>query len=210
MSPDWLTYSRFLSELDVCRFACERYARNYYAWAYRSWLFDRKRDISIDFYHEDIYYLMGWIQQHISDYSAFHHLQNQILALFLLIRSGANANDPLSILDRLEQVLQQQFDSCNQLLRTFQAKESIHLHRRFLLQQLIQLRAMQSISTELALEELATKEVEFIEQQWKRCVQSDRPRTHALIKQHVRWLSRTFNVPIDCTELKTKFDCWND
>jgi hypothetical protein len=197
-SIDWLTDERFVFEIDLCQYAADRYDRNYYAWKFRSWLFDRKTDVSIDLYHEDIFTLVGWIQRHVSDYSACHHLQSQTLSLFRLIRKDGVSKDETA---RILEVLQEQFDAIDRLLQMYHNKECFYLHRRFLLQQLSVALEERGETKKSVRVQLSKRESEFVEQQVKQCESSERPQLTAIVAKHVRWLHKMLLVSIDADRL---------
>lgn len=71
-------------ELAVARQACERYPRNYHAWTHWRYAMDTVFSaLSVpdsncqdyaDIIAEESKYIHHWVEQHISDYSAVHHL----------------------------------------------------------------------------------------------------------------------------------------
>jgi protein prenyltransferase alpha subunit repeat containing protein 1 len=64
-------------ECELTRQACELYPRNYHAWTYWHWVMNVARSLAYDQLMEDeVAAVRNWIDRHVSDYSAVHHLCN--------------------------------------------------------------------------------------------------------------------------------------
>lgn len=116
------------AEIQLCLEAADRYPRNYYAWTYRSWLLEqlppeRRAETHL---RRELQRLHSWMELHVSDYSAYHHLQRLLQRLFACL-----ADQP----DRVELLLEEELAFVQQLHSLYPAQESLFLHRRFLLKQ---------------------------------------------------------------------------
>ncbi|ORX59711.1 protein prenylyltransferase [Hesseltinella vesiculosa] len=76
--PQWLDMSK---ERRLCSQSATLHPRNYYAWSHRRWLLERILDnrLAVD---DEYHTTTTWIEHHVSDHSAVHHL-GQLLPAWL-------------------------------------------------------------------------------------------------------------------------------
>lgn len=112
---------------------------------------------------DELQTVCNWIQNHVSEYSAFHYRQILLLKL-------------KPVCDSFTECLVSELAMMNQLLITFPDRESLFLHRRFIV--------MSSAGT---MTEKVTSEKKFIETQKQLARGND---WHLfLIERHEKWLA---------------------
>lgn len=124
-------------ELVVTLNAASRYARNYYAWSHRAWIFtfyltntNNSQYINKKII-EDLQITESWIESHVSDYSCFQHRQFLFGTLFgygMIPSISAIISEQSKI-----EILLNEFKFLNSLFRLYPEQESLFLHRRALL-----------------------------------------------------------------------------
>ena len=156
-------------ELRVCLEAASRYQRNYYAWSHRMWVVaNLTPDATANAIDSELQVLSSWIPAHVSEFGAFHYRQ------VLLLRMQ-------SLGHLMSQPLQQELHLLETLLGTFRDRESLFLHRRFVLFMLAQ---------EDGGRDWATGERLFIQRQ--RSLAGYNGWHHLLIDRHGQWLQLFF------------------
>lgn len=198
-SFDWWTDTRFESELELCLQTADRYAHNYYAWAYRNWLIEHKKPQSDAFFLLDIERLKRWIEVHISDCSAFTHLQSQILKVFALFDQSQSA--PFS---KYMNLLLRQMENCELWLRLYPYQESVYLHRRFIIKQIFRQssRFQPHVNHLLSIK---SQERVFVQEEIENAeYRQNLEQCRFVIKRHLTWLKNEFSF--DFSEFKQVFE----
>ena len=180
-----LTQQLIRTELQLCLDAAHRYPRNYSAWTYRNWLL-QKSVRSIEQRLEDVHQMTFWIDSHVSDYSAYHHLQIQLQEVFSLL----STTQPT----RVQKLLANEFDRLEQLVKLYPSQEAIFLHRRFLLKEKFQ-QAHKIGKKKQTVCEIEEQEQKFIQE----CLQAAQQRSNnrwfqILLERHKNWLANVLKV----------------
>ena len=154
------------NELRVCLNAASSYRRNYYAWSHRIWIMENLVTMSVSLIHQELKTIRDWIHCHVSEFSAFHYRQILLLKLKLLSSSFYES-------------LVKELAMLDELFETFMDRESLFLHRRFLV-----------ILSSEAGTDTATNEKKFIDCQKALAGTND---WHLfLIQRHEKWLQFFF------------------
>ena len=140
-SPESITYRQFVikkcfldhlhsdalmklleDELVTALEIASSYRCNYYAWTYRSWLFEQIVSLTSQneaFFNKELSQMHTWIEQNISDYSGYHYLHQ--IRLKQLTQNSQLIN----------QVINDEMQFCQSLLTLYPTQEALNLHRKF-------------------------------------------------------------------------------
>ena len=195
-NPEVFSYRQFLlqrlpnislrnvqHELDLTLESSSKYFRNYYSWSHRTWLMinlrpgvESKRSLGLNsgislesfdrLLFDDIETARNFIRNHVSDFSGYQYIQTLIQYLHSCTR-----NNGVNLLE----VLHIQFHFLDELLSLYPDRESIFLHRRFLLQ-------MVKMNHPHSHRDFLEKEKIFIE--------SCRKESEFLIERHKKWCDK--------------------
>lgn len=158
-----------INELRVCLDAASRYRRNYYAWRHRFWIMEQSQWLSsVQSMHTELQTTAQWMERHVSDYSVFHYRQILIIQI-------------KSLTACIRDLIQSELRMLESLLKTFVDRESLFLHRRFI----IQMMSEQG-------EEWTEREKRFIERQ--KVLAGDDSWRLLLIQRHQKWLEHCFQT----------------
>ncbi|XP_015784719.1 protein prenyltransferase alpha subunit repeat-containing protein 1 [Tetranychus urticae] len=164
------------NELELCLEAARRYQSNYYAWTYRRWVVQTYA-YNLNACLHEMATSKAWIERHISDYSGFGYRQYIIVTIGSLY---LDTQDKLLAYEDYESILVNEMDLINDLLRIHCNRESLYLHRRFVVSQLLSIDGSKD-------KELYDREKDFIIQY----LQIGRDKL--LIERLIRWYQRFLN-----------------
>jgi len=178
------------NELRVSLDTASKYQRNYYAWSHRIWVMDDLCKRKIDMLNFDLNITEHWIQTHISDYSGFQYRQ------YLLSCVQEHYDDQESGNPEVLELLEREMRFLNSNCDLYPDRESLFMHRRFLLSKMSTLNARK-------VRALQETEITFIENHLSHAYGNSMSNNwqFELISRHVKWINKVLKWDLDPEKL---------
>jgi len=189
------------NELKLCSVTADKYARNYYSWSHRYWVVTFLTSVSTsngivsEIIREELSFTREWIPSHVSDFGAIHYRQVLLSLYFNTIPPSCQPST--SNQESMQMLLIQETKYLDTLMETFPDRESLFLHRRFILQKHLTIwqRGQESGND---YQQVLQKEKEFLITSDQRAANNTYQQN--LLRRHRLWLKRCLGDQIHMKE----------